>query len=247
MNIRSLASIDYDALIFSKDEKRATHRKSTSSTPPRKQRAHKLYRRMARNSLMSVVRAACPQAKRLNPELLDVMIQAFLEESSLQEPLYWRIPVVFAEWLRESNSFQHHPALCELLQWECSHPDILNAPNDNFVEDDFAPLTIQSRLALSNSLRLFVHSYQSHKILDDEKVKTEPSTLPHFVLAYRHDDSVHWREVSAPLASLVALTSEGSSIEDAINQLSMSGFGIANNKLIKELHPFYALKVIATR
>jgi hypothetical protein len=182
------------------------------------ERAQQVYRRQVRSSIMGGVRLGIPITRRLlGEDPTDELIAAWLADAPPTTRLYWRLPMEFAAWLREQPDLPH-PALADVVHWETIEIEVLNAA-DPTTSDLGSQPALDVHIALDPSARLGIYHFPVFRM--EREASTWPDALdaPRFVIAFRRDECLHWRLLSAPLAQLLARTTGGESIGEGLEFL----------------------------
>ncbi len=167
-------------------------------------RGQRVYRRQVRGSLMSGTRLAIPICDRLlGRAVMDTWLERWLDEAPPTTRLYWQLPLEFAQWCVGAPDHPHL-AMPELIHWETLEVDILNAPDPSpwpGLTRDPAP---DKQPALDPSARLCVYRHPVHRLDLDAAGWPEAAPDPVFLMAWRRDEHLRWRTLSAQCAQLTA-------------------------------------------
>ena len=200
------------------------------------ERSRRLYRRLVRGALSRGVKGSLPRTvEYLGEEALEDWIRRWMEDSPPKSRLYWRLPLLFAEWIRNQEAT---PAwLGDLVHWEAVQLDVRNA-SDWAEGGEEQPLEEQpdrkARVALDPSTRLGIYEYPVYRWKGGGN-PTKGGGGPYFVVIYRRDERPWWRVVEGKVAQLLALVAEGSPLEEGLKGLETMYGAIEAEPLMEEL------------
>lgn len=182
-----------------------------------------IYRRLVRGNFYAAIQQALPITRHLlGRDELESLIGSFLDSSldstRVQIRALWQAPATFSAWMTENRCERFSPALAELIHFECVELEILYAPDAPSIETARPP-SLASRIEADPSARLLAYRYPVHRISLKNKAFPKPSAFPHFLIAWRSDEKMQIREVSAAVAKVLMYCGTETSLAESIDRI----------------------------
>lgn len=183
----------------------------------------RLYRRLVRTTLSSVVKNAIPRAKALlGDEATDKLIASWLEQAPPTTRILRDVPEEFVTFC-QSLEDPPHPALAELVHWEVLEIQVTHAPD---AEGAALPSSLDEDAGVEShpSARLAAYLHPVHGLAKPSAAGAtlewpRPSREPSFLVAYRSGERFHWVAVPKLVAQVLLHTGAGLTLGEAFTAL----------------------------
>lgn len=178
-----------------------------------------VYRRLVRGNFHSAIRRALPITKRLVAEAdLDELIDLFLASSPPHVRALWQAPAAFSAWCAEQSLERWHPALPELIHFECVELEVLYTPDATVLASPALP-TLASRIEADPSARLLAYRFPVHRMTLERAQFPEASATPNFLVVWRADEKMRCQDVSTATAKLLLYCGTALCVAEGLDQL----------------------------
>jgi hypothetical protein len=182
--------------------------------------AAQTYRRLAQFTLHDVLYKAFPLTiECIGREHFKNCIRQFYQEYTLNEFLYWRIPIHFCTWLEGTSSVQFTAQEIELLKYETLCLEILNAEDLEQEKLQLIELAENYSVSLAAHFRIFASHWPIHLFKTKTIAELKKNNTLSFYCLYRKNEKVFFKQLSHAQTSFLSLIIEGQSIESALNLL----------------------------
>lgn len=194
-----------------------------------------VYRRIVRNNLFRTIRNTCPIARKLlGEQSFDRLVARFLDERPPTTRLYRELPLAFAAWLSSIDAAPHHPALPELVHFETVEVEVQQAPNPSGAPRAGLP-DDDAGIEADPSARLLAYTHPVHLLARGAERFPSPTPEPTFLVAWRLEENMRWRQIPAVLAKVLALCGEGLSLGRALALLEEQHPGQVDRGRVRSL------------